>query len=177
MGAVYVDMILYALVFVSAWTIYFFVYLVAAKLRWIANLELRLVSMGVVCALAAGLASGILLEPYFSSASTFWMATLTAPIAFLGFCAVFILNGPAVVDRSISMTVLRTVKNLEESHNPSLRLIDSVPFERIFNKRVRELSSGGLIEASGSGFRVTRLGNRTLKFFDWLGRRLNVQWQ
>jgi hypothetical protein len=169
------DLLWWAAVFVMAWLIYFFAYLVAARLRWVSNIDLRLVVMGNLTALAAGVLSWLFLGEHFSSPNAFWLATITAPIAFLGFCGLFILLGPANVDRSITFTILTAFKAVEDQEMPNAKLIETVPFDRIYQKRLRELSRSGVIELTGNRVKIMPLGDRALRFYRWLGRLLNIE--
>ena len=151
------------------------IYVVAAKLRWVANVDERLVILGNLSAIAAGALSWLFLEEHFSSYNVFWLATVAAPIAFLGFCGIFILIGPANVDRSITFSILRAVKSLEVDETANINLIDAVPFDRILHKRLRELSTHGVINLQSGHPRLTPFGDRTRRFYLWLGRLLNIQ--
>lgn len=53
--------------------------------------------------------------------------------------------------------------------------IEAVGFDRIFKKRIREMSMAGVIEVDGTRVRLTVLGDRTRRFYLWLGRLLNVE--
>jgi hypothetical protein len=169
------DLFWCAVVFVAAWVIYLVAYVVAAKFRWVKNVDQRLVIMANLSALAAGVLSWLFLGAHFSSPNAFWLATITAPIAFLGFCGIFILVGPANVDRSITFTILSAFKAVEDQDIPSAKLIETVPFDRIYHKRLRELSGAGVIELKANRVRITPLGDRALRFYRWLGHLLNVE--
>ena len=169
------DLLWWAAVFVAAWMIYFIVYLVAARLRWVENIDLRLVVMGNLSALAAGVLSWLFLGGNFSSPNAFWLATITAPIAFLGFCGLFILLGPANVDRSITFSILTAFKAVEDQEMPNAKLIETVPFDRIYQKRLQELSRSGVIKLTGNRVKIMPLGDRALRFYRWLGHLLNIE--
>lgn len=169
------DVFWYSVVFVAAWLIFFVAYVVAARLRWVENVDGRLVVMGNLSALAAGVLSWVFLGGHFSSPNVFWLATISAPIAFLGFCGIFILVGPANVDRSITFSILMAFAALENRETPNEKLIEAVPFDRIFDKRLRELSAYGVIELESNRVRLTRSGERARRFYLWLGRLLNIQ--
>lgn len=169
------DVFWYGVVFVLAWTVFFVGYIIAARLRWVSNVDGRLVVMGCLSALAAGLLSWLFLGGHFSSPGAFWLATITAPIAFLGFCGIFILVGPANVDRSITFSILMAFAALEGRETPTERLIEVVPFDRIFTKRLRELSTYGVVEVTANSVRLTRTGEGTRRLYLWLGRLLNIQ--
>lgn len=161
--------------FAASWVIFFAAYFLAARLRLIKNVDGRLVIMANLSALAAGVLSWLFLGTHFSSPNAFWLATITAPMSFLGFCGIFILVGPANVDRSVTFSILRAFKALENQETPNDRLIEAVPFDRIFRKRVRELSRHGVIELEGNRVRLTQSGDRARRFFLWLGRVLNIE--
>jgi hypothetical protein len=161
--------------FVAAWVVFVSTYVAAARLRWVANVDGRLVVMGILSAIVAGVLSWLFLGEHFSSPGAFWLATIAAPVAFLGFCGIFILIGPANVDRSITFSILQATKTLEHDETANTSLMEAVPFERIFNKRLRELSTHGVIKLQGNRARLTPLGDRTRRFYLWLGRLLNIE--
>lgn len=169
------DVFWYGVVFVATWLIFLVAYVLAARLRWVANVDGRLVVLGVLSAFAGGLLSWLCLGRCFSSANAFWMATLTSPIAFLGYCGIFILVGPANVDRSITFSILRSFAALENRETPHDKLIEIVPFDRIFEKRLRELTAHGVVVVEGGRARLTRGGKRVKRFYLWLGRVLNIE--
>jgi hypothetical protein len=169
------DLFFCALVFISAWVVFLLAYLLTAKLRWVANVDARLVIMANLSAIAAGILSWSFLGSHFSSPNALWMATIAAPVAFLGFCGLFILIGPANVDRSVAFSIVVAVKAITDDPLPTTKLIDAIPVERIISKRLRELSARGLIVLDGDRARLTPLGDRILRFYLWLGRLLNVQ--
>ncbi|UYN97344.1 MAG: hypothetical protein KIT25_10580 [Enhydrobacter sp.] len=168
------DLCWYGAVFLAAWVVYILAYVVAARLRWVKNVNRRVVIMANLSALITGVLSWLLLGTQFSSPNTWWIATVTAPIAFLGFCAIFIFMGPANVDRSVSFSILLALKDHEGKTIPRDQLIDVVPFERIFQKRLQELIQYGLIALPDDRIQITPQGKRTIRFFRWLGRLLNV---
>jgi hypothetical protein len=155
--------------------IFLVMYVAAAKLRLVANVDGRLVILGNLSAIGAGVLSWLFLEEHFSSSNVFWLATVAAPIAFLGFCGIFILIGPANVDRSITFSILQAIKSLEGDETPKIKLIDAVPCDRILHKRLRELSTHGVIKLQDGHARLTPFGDRTRRFYLWLGRLLNIQ--
>jgi len=169
------DLLWCGLLFVVTWVIFFAAYLAAARLRWVSNVNWRLIVLAVLSAIAAGVVSWLFLWARFSSPNAFWLATVAAPIAFIGYCGIFILTGPTNVDRSVTFSMLRAIKSLEDHEPPTTRPIDAVGFDRIFSKRIREMSMAGVIEVQGSRIRLTPLGDRTRRFYTWLGRVLNVE--
>lgn len=173
-SSIFSDVLWYIAVFVAAWAVFLVTYVVAARLRWIENVDGRLVIMANLSALVAAIVSWLFFERHFSSPNVFWLATITAPIGFLGFCGIFILVGPANVDRSVTFSILTAFKNLEGRETPSERLIEAVPFDRIFEKRLRELLMYGVIELEGNRVRLMPSGERARRFYLWLGRVLNV---
>jgi hypothetical protein len=169
------DLLLCGLLFVLAWAIFFVAYVGAARLRWVSNVNWRLIVLAVLSAITAGLLSWLILRGCFSSPNAFWLATISAPIAFIGYCGIFILTGPTNVDRSVTFSMLRAFKAVEEGTAGDKSAIDAVGFDRIFKKRIREMSMAGVIEVEGTGVRLTPLGDRTRRFYLWLGRLLNVE--
>lgn len=167
-------MLWYCVLFVATWVLFIAVYVAAARLRWVTNVDWRLIVIAVLSATTVGILSWLLLAERFSSPSAFWLATVTAPIAFLGYCGIFILIGPANVDRSVTFSMLRAFKARDERGTQDGPLIDAVPFDRIFNKRLRELATHGVIEVDRNSVRLTPMGDRTRRFYLWLGRLLNV---
>lgn len=168
------DLFWCGVVFVAAWVIFFAAYVVAARLRWIKGLDPRLVLMACLSAVTAAGLSWLFLGHCFSSPNALWLATVTAPLAFLGFCGLFILTGPANVDRSITVSILTAVSTLETQDGAIEKLKAAVPFDRILEKRIREMSAYGAIELNAGRVRLTSSGNRTRRFFLWLGRQLNI---
>jgi hypothetical protein len=169
------DVLWCGLLFVVAWVIFFAAYVAAARLRWVKNVDWRLIALAVLSAIATGILSWLVLWERFSSPNAFWLATIAAPIAFIGYCGIFILTGPTNVDRSVTFSMLRAFKALEGRETQNGPPIDAVGFDRIFNKRIRELSMAGVIEVQGGRVRLTPLGDRTRRFYLWLGRLLNVE--
>jgi hypothetical protein len=82
--------------------------------------------------LLRGLLSWLALRGNFCSANAFWLATIAAPIAFIGYCGIFILIGPANVDRSVTFSMLRAFKTVEDGRAGDKSAIDVVGFDRIF---------------------------------------------
>jgi hypothetical protein len=173
--SIFSDVFCCGLLFAVAWMIFFTAYLAAARLRWVRNVDWRLIVLVVLSAIATGILSWLALRGCFSSPNAFWLATIAAPIAFIGFCGIFILIGPANVNRSVTFSMLRAFKALEGNEAANGTPIDAVGFDRIFNKRIRELSMAGVIEVRGGRVRLTPLGDRTRRFYLWLGRLLNVE--
>jgi len=169
------DLLLCGLLFVLAWVIFFAAYIGAARLRWVSNVNWRLIVLAVLSAIATGLLSWFVLHGYFSSPNAFWLATIAAPIAFIGYCGIFILTGPTNVDRSVTFNMLRAFRAVEDGTAGDKPAIDVVGFDRIFKKRIREMSMAGVIEVEGTRIRLTTLGDRTRRFYLWLGRLLNVE--
>jgi len=168
------DLLLCGLLFVLSWVIFLAAYVGAARLRWVSNVNWRLILLAVLSAIAAGLLSWFALRGCFSSPNAFWLATITAPIAFIGYCGIFILTGPTNVDRSVTFNMLRAFKAVEDGTAGGKPAMDVVGFDRIFKKRIREMSMAGVIEVEGADIRLTPLGDRTRRFYLWLGRLLNV---
>lgn len=168
------DLIWCGVVFVVAWLIFVAGYVAAARLRWIAGLDPRLVMMAGLSAVAAAVLSWLFLGQCFSSPNALWLAIIAAPVAFLGFCGLFILTGPANVDRSITVSILMAVKSLETQAGSHEKLEAAVPLQRILEKRIREMSAYGAIELDAGRVSLTRSGDRTRRFFLWLGRQLNI---
>jgi hypothetical protein len=168
------DIFWYGVVFGIAWLVFLGAYVTAARMRWVENLDRRLIVLALASAAVAGVIAAVALSDRFSNANVLWLATITAPISFVGFCGIFILVGPANVDRSVTLTILRAFKAQEESHSTHEKLIDAVPFDRVFAKRLHELSTHGVIEMRDGRAQLTRRGDRTRRFFLWLGRLLNV---
>ena len=176
-SVIFPDLCWWGVVFAASWAIYFAIYLISAKLRWVENVDRRLVLIGNLSALAGGILSWLLLRSDFSSPAAFWMATVTAPITFLGFCGTFILLGPVTVDRSITLAILSALKSVEDRELPNSKLIEVVPFDRIYQKRLKELSKSGVIELKGNTVKVTRKGEFALRIFLLIGHLLNVKQQ
>ncbi len=169
------DLLLCGLLFIVAWAIFFGAYIAAARLRWVSNVNWRLIVLAVLSATATAVVSWLALRASFSSPNVFCLATIAAPIAFIGYCGIFILTGPTNVDRSVTFSMLRAFKALEDGTAAGSAPIDAVGFDRIFKKRIREMSLAGVIEVEGSRIRLTTLGDRTRRFYLWLGRLLNVE--
>jgi len=105
------------------------------------------------------------------------MASVTAPICFLGFCGIWVLLGPVTVDRSITLTILAALKAVDGRELSHDKLMAAVPFDRIYSKRMKELSGSGVIQLRPNGVKVTPKGERALRLYLWLGRLLNVELQ
>ncbi len=175
-GNVCRDLFGFAALFVAAWVIYFTIHLTLAKLRIVRGVGITTVMMAVVAAVLSGLASWVVLGGWFSSPSTYALVSITAPFSFLGFCGIYVLIGPVTVDRSITMTMLCA---LEESQSKKLarsQLHAEVPFDRLFEKRMRELEGSGTIDTSGE-VRITPRGIRTIRAYKWLARTFNLNFQ
>lgn len=71
--------------------------------------------------------------------------------------------------------MLRPFKAVEDGTAGNKAAIDAVGFDRIFNKRIREMSMAGVIEVEGTDIKLTPLGDRTRRFYLWLGRLPNVE--
>jgi hypothetical protein len=168
------DMFWYGVVFVAAWLIFLVAYVIGARLRWVENVDRRLVILGNLSALAAGIVSWLFLEPQFSSIQVFWLATVTAPIAFLGFCGIFILIGPANVDRSVTLSMMMAIAAEGERGLPEQALVTG-PLGLIFAKRIRELIGYGVVVSAGDNVLLSEAGERTRQFYLWLGRVFNIR--
>ncbi len=171
------DLLWYFLVFVAAWLIYGAMYIGGAKLGLVRDIGPVTVAVGVGAAILAGLFSWIYLGEQFSSPSVHFLASVSAPVCFLGFCGTWILLGPVTVDRSITLTILRALKAVEGKSLSDEQLMQAVPFDRIYGKRLKELSGSGVIDLHGNGVTITPKGARALRLYLWLGRLLNVELQ
>lgn len=171
------DLLWYGVVFLAAWIIYAVAYIGVAKLGAVRGVGGSTVLLGIVSAVLTGILAWIFLGDRFSSANVHLLASVTAPICFLGFCGIWVLLGPVTVDRSITLTILAALKAVETRELPSERLMAAVPFDRIYGKRLKELSGSGIIELHPSGVKVTPKGERALRLYLWLGRLLNVELQ
>ena len=171
------DLFWYAAIFVVAWVIYAALHAGAAQLRVVQGVGNSTVALGVIGALFAGVLGWLFLAPRFSSPSAYELAVITAPICFLGYCGIWVLLGPVTVDRSITLTILRALYAINGQNLPNQRLRAAVPFDRIYEKRLRELTLSGVIEPGADDFRITPKGARALKLYFWLGRVLNVEMQ
>lgn len=173
----YQDLLWYLFVFLAAWVIYFIAYVGGARIGFIRGIGPSTVATGVGAALLAGILSWLYLADRFSSGSAHILACVTAPICFLGFCGIWVLLGPVTVDRSITLTILRALESVEGTAISNEHLISAVPFDRIYEKRLKELSNSGVIELHGNRVMVTPKGKRALRMYLWLGRLLNVALQ
>ena len=101
---------------------------------------LAVVVGGITAVLSWWLAGGL-----FSSGAVHALASLTAPFAFLGFCGIYVLIGPVTVDRSITLSILSAFANSRTKGLSRVELQACVPFDRIFEKRLRELEMSGTL--------------------------------
>ncbi|HVA14961.1 MAG TPA: hypothetical protein VNF99_17070 [Stellaceae bacterium] len=171
------DLLWYAAVFLATWVVYAVAYVGAARLGLVRGVGFGTVVLGVSTAALTGFLSWIFLVGRFSSVGAHVLASATAPLCFLGFCGIWILLGPVTIDRSITLTILSALKAVESRQLSNDRLMAAVPFDRIYGKRLKELSGSGVIELRANGVRVTPKGERVLRLYLWLGRLLNVELQ
>jgi hypothetical protein len=152
-------------------------HILAARAGLVSGANGRLVMLALVVAAAAGAFSWFLLSARFSTAEVHALASVTAPVCFLGFCGIYMLIGPVTVDRSITLTILEALLAVQDQGLAEDRLISAVPFERIFGKRLIELESGGFIRRQRGSFKVCASGERVLRAYLRMGRLLNIELQ
>ena len=169
------DLFWYAAVFVTAWCIYFAVHVGAAQLGLVRGAGgATILALGLLPALLASGISWLCLGTQFSSVSTHTLASVTAPVCFIGFFGVYALAGLLVVDRSITFTILSVLDAAQSTLLRDDELMKAVPFERIYSKRLRELAAAGFVHAENGQFRITRKGNQILGFFQRLGSLFKI---
>jgi len=172
-----IDLTWYVVIIVAAGAIFATAHIVGAQLRLVSGATSKVVALAVAAAIVAGLLSWLLLGGRFSSSEVHALASLTAPLCFLGFCAAYLLVGPVTIDRSITLTILETLLRVGDGGLTESRLMSAVPFDRIFDKRLFELQRGRFIERTGENFRLTSGGGRILRAYLRVGRLLNVETQ
>jgi hypothetical protein len=173
----FMDLTWYAVIFAAAAAIFFAAHVIAAHFRIVSGATSRVVALAVFAAVATGLLSGLLFGSCFSSPEVHALASITAPICFLGFCGVYMLIGPVTVDRSITLTILEALLAVQDQELAEDRLMGAVPFERIFGKRLIELESGGFIRRHRGSIKVCASGERMLRAYLRMGRLLNIELQ
>jgi hypothetical protein len=171
------DLVWYVGIFLVAWFIYFAAHIATAQLGLVTGAGISTVVVGVSSALMSGVLARLVLQAKFSSSSVGDLASIVAPISFLGFWSIWLLLGPIGVDRSITVTILSAFKSVEAKTLSAEQLMKAVPFDRIYNKRIQEMSRVGVIELTRNGARVTQKGTRILQCYLWLGRLLRVEAQ
>jgi len=171
------DVVWYVAIFLSAWLIYVVAHVATAQIGLVNGAGISTVAVGVASAIGSGLFSGLFLQAHFSSPGVADLASFTAPVCFLGFWSIWLLLGPTGVDRSITVTILSAFKSLEGKSLTAEQLMEAMPFDRIYNKRLEEMVGVGVVELTGNGVRVTAKGTRILQAYRWLGRLLKVRAQ
>jgi hypothetical protein len=170
------DLLAFAGVFLIAWLIYLVVHLLAARLDIVRGATRSTVALGVGAALVAAVVSWRWCGAWFSSPAVHDLATITAPAAFLGYCGIYVLLGPVTIDRSISLSMLRALHASQDRKLRRHELHREVPFDRIFEKRLRELELSGSIDTSHEVV-ITARGARILGAYVRLARLFNVDFQ
>jgi hypothetical protein len=176
MSSLAMDLASFLLIFACCWVLFFASHALAAALGLVSGVGQRLVALAVVVAGIAAVLSWWLAGGLFSGSAVHALASLTAPFAYLGFCGIYFLIGPVTVDRSITLSILSAFANSGTKGLSRGQLQGCVPFDRIFEKRLRELEMSGTLTL-GDGVRVTERGERILGFYKWLARVFRVNFQ
>jgi hypothetical protein len=176
MSSLAMDLASFLLIFACCWLLFFASHSLGAALGLMNGVGPRLVGLAVVVAGITVILSWRLAGDLFSGGAVHAMASLTAPFAVLGFCGIYVLIGPVTVDRSITLSILSAFANSGTQGLSRAKLQACVPFDRIFEKRLRELEMSGTLTLA-DGVRVTERGERILRFYSWLARTFRVDFQ
>jgi hypothetical protein len=170
------DLAGFAGVFALSWGIYLAAHLLAASCRLIRGANYMTVGLATAAAIVAGAITSWSLEGWFSSPGVHALSSIAAPVTFLGYCGIYVLIGPVTVDRSISLSMLRALEASQHKKLKRNELQAEVPFDRIFEKRMRELELSGSIDTR-SDVKITQSGARIIRLYMRFARMFNVDFQ
>jgi hypothetical protein len=171
-----VDFVAFLLIFAFCWLLFLASHAVTAALGLVAGVDRRVVVLALIVAGVTGVVSWLLPGDWFSGTAVHALASLAAPFAFLGFCGIYILVGPVTVDRSITLSMLTALSNSDTKGLSRADLRTRVPFDRIFEKRMRELERSGTLTFVDE-VKVTQRGERILRLYVRLARIFRVDFQ
>jgi hypothetical protein len=170
------DLAAFLAIFAFCWLLFIAGHAAAASFGLISGVDRRTVVLAVVAAVAAGALSWFFIGGWFSGPGVHALASVTAPFAFIGFCGIYVLIGPVTVDRSITLTILTALIASETRGLSRAELQTRVPFDRIFEKRMRELEKSGTLTFVDE-VKITPRGARILGLYVRLARILRVDFQ
>lgn len=170
------DLFGFAVIFAVCWPLYLIGHWLAASAGVVRGVGPSTVAIAIGAAVVMAGASWFWLGTLFSSAAVHHFACVVAPFAFVGFCGNYVLVGPVTVDRSITLTILSALASSKTHGLTEVKLHAEVPFDRIFAKRLRELSRTGNLTTEGE-IRITKRGLRNLMAYQWLSRTFKVDFQ
>jgi len=170
------DLAAFLLVFAVCWGFFLVSHVLCASLGIVRGVDRRTVALATLSACIVGILTWLWAGSLFSTVNVQALVSVVAPFSFLGFCGIYILIGPVTVDRSITLSILSALEASETKGLDRRQLQDCVPFDRIFEKRMRELERSGTL-SFGDQVMVTPRGARILRLYIWLGRMFRVDFQ
>jgi hypothetical protein len=172
---VFSDIFLLMVTFVFNVAFSFILYVVVFQLGNVKRIVTTFNKITVLATLITGVLSFVLLKPYYTSDSTFYIGSFGILLAAIFFLGLFSYAGPICADRSISVAMAILLTRAPQFTLTKQKLEELYSNDKILGKRYEEFREAGVVLIQNETLVLTKKGQKIAQFYMLLLKFLNLK--